>query len=236
MATAGDEINAALRLIGQLAEGQTPSSATSQDCLAAFNQMLDSWSIERLSVFNTQDQVFTWPANTATRTLGPSGNFVGTRPVLLDDSTYFRDTASGISFGVQFINQAQYNGIPLKTVTSTYPNLIWVNQENPDIRMTVYPVPTTSLEWHFVSVEELSQVATLNTSLVFPPGYKRAIKYNLACEIAPEFGVEPSPTVQRIAMISKRNLKRINSPMDLLSMPYALISNLQRYNIYSDTV
>jgi hypothetical protein len=60
--TAGDQINGALRLIGQLAEGETPSAATSQDALTAMNQMLDSWSSERLSVFSTQDQVFTWPA------------------------------------------------------------------------------------------------------------------------------------------------------------------------------
>jgi len=53
--TAGDQINAALRLIGQLAEGETPSAETSQDALAALNQMIDSWSIERLSVFATQD-------------------------------------------------------------------------------------------------------------------------------------------------------------------------------------
>ena len=64
--TAGDQINGALRLIGQLAEGETPSAATSQDALTAMNQMIDSWSIERLAVFSTQDQVFLWPASTQT--------------------------------------------------------------------------------------------------------------------------------------------------------------------------
>jgi hypothetical protein len=92
--TAGDQINGALRLIGQLAEGETPSAATSADALTAMNQMLDSWSSERLSVFSTQDQIFTWPASTATRTLGPTGDFVGNRPVLVDDSTYFVDPAT----------------------------------------------------------------------------------------------------------------------------------------------
>jgi hypothetical protein len=52
-------------------------------------------------------------------------------------------------------------------------------------------------------------------------------------EIAPEFGVEPSPQVQRIAMTSKRNLKRINNPDDIMSLPYALVSNRQRFNIFS---
>ncbi|MEY2916064.1 MAG: hypothetical protein RL454_993, partial [Actinomycetota bacterium] len=46
--TAGDQINGALRLLGVLAEGETPSSATSQDALNAMNQMLDSWNTERL--------------------------------------------------------------------------------------------------------------------------------------------------------------------------------------------
>ncbi len=234
--TAGDQINAALRLIGQLAEGETPSAETSQDALAALNQMLDSWSIERLAVFSTQDQVFTWPANNATRTLGPTGNFVGNRPVLLDDSTYFRDPQSGVSFGIVLVNQQQYNGIALKTATSTYPQVLWTNMTYPDVTMTVYPIPTRDIEFHFVSVEELSQPALLNTALSFPPGYLRCFKYNLAVEIANEFGVEAPPTVQRIAMSSKRNLKRINNPDDLMSMPYNLVNRrLRRFNIFAGT-
>lgn len=233
MATASDQINAALRLIGQLAEGETPTAATAQDALTALNQMLDSWSIERLAVYATQDQVFTWPVNTATRTLGPTGNFVGNRPVALDDSTYFKDAASGISYGIKIVNQQQYNGIAVKTVTSTYPQVIWVNMDMPDITMTVYPVPTKALEWHIVSVIELSQPASLTTSLSFPPGYLRAFKYNLACEIANEFGVEPPPQVQRIAMSSKRNLKRINAPDDIMSIPYSIVGTRQRFNIFA---
>ena len=231
--SAGDQINGALRLIGMLAEGETPSAATSQDALVAMNQMIDSWNTERLSVFSTQDQIFTWPASTQSRTLGPTGNFVGNRPVLLDDATYFRDAATNVSYGIKIINQQQYNGIAVKTVTSTYPQVMWVNMTYPDIEMYVYPVPLRPLEWHFVSIEELTQPAVLATTLSFPPGYLRAFKYNLACEIAAEFGVEPSPQVQRIAMTSKRNLKRINNPDDVMAMPYGIVANRQRYNIYA---
>ena len=231
--TAGDQINGALRLLGILAEGETPSAATSQDALVALNQMIDSWNTERLSVFSTQDQVFSWPPNVLSRTLGPTGDFVGNRPVLLEDSSYFKDPSSGISYGIKFINQQQYNGIAVKTVTSTYPQVIWVNMTYPDVEMYVYPKPTKVLEWHLVSVEELTKPATLATNLHFPPGYLRAFKYNLACEIAPEFGVEPSPTVSRIAMTSKRNLKRINNPDDIMSLPYSIVGTRQRYNIFA---
>jgi hypothetical protein len=233
MTTAGELIDGALRLLGMLAEGETPSAATSQDALFAMNQMIDSWNTERLSVYSTQDQVFSWAPSLISRTLGPTGDFVGNRPVLLDDATYFKDPANGISFGIKIINQQQYNGIAVKTVTSTYPQVIWVNMDYPNIDMYVYPVPTKVLEWHFISVTELTQPATLATTLSFPPGYLRAFRYNLACEIAGEFGVEPSPQVSRIAMSAKRNIKRINNPDDIMSLPYSIVGTRQRFNIFA---
>lgn len=234
MATsAGDIITGALRLIGVVAEGENPSPETAADALSAMNQMIESWNTERLSVFATEDQVFSWPATEISRTLGPTGDFVGNRPILVDDATYFRDPTTGVSYGLELINQQQYNGIALKTVRSTYPQVMWVNMTYPNIEMYIYPVPTRVLEFHFVSVETLSQPAILATMLTFPPGYLRAFRYNLACELAPEFGVEPSRQVSRIAMTSKRNLKRINNPDDLMSIPYSIVGTRQRYNIYA---
>lgn len=228
--TAGDQINRALRLLGVLAEGETPSASESRDALVALNQMLDSWDTERLAVFATTTQTFTWPAGQASRTLGPTGDFAGTRPVLLDTSTYF--VVNGISYPVQFINDDQYNAIPVKTVTSTLPEVLYVNPTYPDTTLTLYPVPSQDIEFHFVSVTPLSQPVTLTTELAFPPGYLRAFAYNLALEIAPEFGVQPSQDVRRVAVTSKRNLKRINNPNDVLSIPLPLVGG-GRFNIFS---
>lgn len=233
MASAGEIINGSLRLIGALAEGEVPSAETSADALMAMNQMIDSWNTERLMIYNTIDQIFTWPSDEITQTLGPTGDFVGLRPVALDDSTYYRDASTGVSFGIKFINQQQYDGIAVKTVTSTYPQVMWINMEYPDIAMTVYPKPTRALEWHFISVQELSQPATLATELAFPPGYLRAFRYNLAREIAAEFGIEPPRTVSQIANVSKRNLKSQNNPGDIMSIPYAIMVSRQRFNIYA---
>jgi hypothetical protein len=233
MTTAGDLINGSLRLLGVLAEGETPSAETSQDALLAMNQMIQSWNTERLAVFSTQDQVVTWPPSTISRTFGPTGDIVANRPVAIDDSTYFRDPANGISYGLKLINQQQYNGIAVKTVTSTYPQVLWVNMTYPDIEMYVYPVPTKVLEFHVVSVNELTQPVNLATDLAFPPGYLRCFRYNLACELAPEFGTEPSRQVQRIAMTSKRNIKRINNPDDIMALPYSIVATRQRFNIFA---
>ena len=233
MASAGEIINGSLRLIGALAEGEVPSAETSADALMAMNQMIDSWNTERLMIYNTIDQIFTWPSDEITQTLGPTGDFVGLRPVALDDSTYYRDASTGVSFGIKFINQQQYDGIAVKTVTPTYPQVMWINMEYPDIAMTIYPKPTRALEWHFVSVQELTQPATLATELAFPPGYLRAFRYNLAREIAAEFGIEPPRTVSQIANVSKRNLKSQNNPNDIMSIPYAIMVSRQRFNIFA---
>jgi len=231
--TVRELLNDTHRLLNLTASGNVVPEVNYQDNLRTLNQMLDSWNTERLSVFSTQDQVFTWPAGVLSRTLGPTGDFSGNRPVLLDDSTYFRDASTGISYGIKFINQQQYDGIVVKTVTSTFPQVIFVNNTFPDIEMFIYPRPTRALEWHFISVEELTEPATLRTVLSFPPGYLRAFRYNLACELAPEFGIEPLPQVQRIAMTSKRNLKRINNPDDIMSMPYSIVATRQRFNIFA---
>jgi len=232
MTTAADQINGAMRLLNILDQDDTADATQLANGLTALNQMIDSWNTERLSVYATQDQQFTWTAGNASRTLGPSGDFVGNRPVLLDDSTYYKNASTGVSYGVSFINQEQYDAIALKTATTTYPQVMFINMDYPNITMYVYPVPTTDLEWHFISVTELTQPATSVTTLALPPGYLRAFRYNLALEIAAEYGLQADPRVVRIADISKRNLKRINNPDDVMAMPYAIMTRRARYNIY----
>lgn len=229
--TAGDQINRALRLLGVLAEGETPSASESSDALMALNQMLDSWSTERLSVYKTTTQAFTWTGGYASRTLGPSGDFVGTRPILLDASTYYK--VGDVSYPLMIINEQQYNNIILKTSTSNLPQVIYVNMDHPDVTLYLYPVPSQDIDCKFVSVTPLDEPASLVTVLAFPPGYMRAFAYNLACEIAPEFGVEPPPQVKRTAATSKRNIKRINNPGDVMVMPGALAGNRYSGNIWN---
>lgn len=229
--TAGDIINSALRKLGVLAEGEVPSAAESADCLTTLDQMVESWNTERLSVYSTMDQVFTWPGSQRSRTLGPSGDFVGTRPIAMDEATYFK--YAQISYNLKFINQEQYDSIPLKTSNSTIPQMLFVNTSYPDVELFLYPVPTGDLEFHFISVDPLTELAALTTVLAFPPGYSRAFVYNLALEIAPDFGANPSQDVRRIATVSKRNLKRINDPQDVMSFPNPILGAPRGYNIYT---
>jgi hypothetical protein len=231
MTTVKDIIKSSLRLIGVTASGEEPTPEELRDSLEALNLMLDSWSTENLMIYSTQDQMFIWPTNRTSQTLGPTGDFVGSRPVRLLESTYFKDIANGISYPITQINEEQYNRIASKTATSEFPVYILIDATMPNITMSLYPVPTKELEFHFVSAFELKVASSYEDVLLFPPGYERAFKYNLACELAPEFGVGVSNEVNRISMVSKRNIKRINKDDSLMEMPEFLAA--KQFNIYS---
>lgn len=234
MATVNELIKRALRLLGVLASGEEPEASELSDAIVTLNQMLDSWSTERLSVYGTTEQVFTWPSGEATQTIGTNGDFAGVCPVQLSAGTYF--VLDGVSYTVTIINQDQYASIPVKTISTQIPVFIFPNMlissAEPVLQMTLYPVPSQDLEFHFISVVPIAQLAD-GDDVYVPEGYLRAFVYNLALELAPEFGTTPSLDVRRIAGVSKRDIKRINNPNDVMNLPVALVSKHVGGDIYS---
>lgn len=221
-------IYSSLRVIGQLAEGETPSAATFSDSLLAFNQLIDSWNTERLSVYCLAEHTFTWNSDDVSVTVGPSGDVDITRPIKVDYATCY--VMEGISYPLYFINQEQYSDIPSKDLDGAVPRALLVTMNNPDITLTLYPKPSQDIEFHLFYTKALPYPVTAETELSLPAGYLRALKFALAVEIACEFGVEPSSTVKKIADNAKRNLERINSPPDVLSMPFRIFGNGNIYN------
>lgn len=53
--TARDLINDTHRLLNLTASGNVLPESNYQDNLRSLNQMIDSWNLERLAVFSTQD-------------------------------------------------------------------------------------------------------------------------------------------------------------------------------------
>ena len=234
MSTAGDVIDAALRSIGQLAEGETPSAETSNDCLDLLNQMLDSWSTERLMALYLQSEAFTLTGGTASYTVGASATFNTTRPISIDDGSY--TVINGISYPLRGINRPEYDSIPVKATEASFPNVFYYSAAYPQGTITFYPVPSSAITFNMVSWKQQTQMAALATVFSVSPGTLRAIRTNLAIEIASQFGVEPPQSVVRTAMQSKRNLKRVNAPNDVLSMPQGILRRLGQGNIYGDIV
>lgn len=81
MAKPIDIISRALKDIGALASGETPTPEEAQDALDMMNDMLDQWSNEDMMVYNTTEIIFPVVNGQTQYTIGPSGdigsNFTG---------------------------------------------------------------------------------------------------------------------------------------------------------------
>ena len=215
MATVQTLIDRSLRLIGVIASGDSPTSDETADCLTALNGMLESWRNNRLFVHAFTESTLTMTVGDASYTIGPSGDLDTTRPVKIE-SAFMR--VSGVDYPVSVVGKDRFDMIPDKTLTSDLLEMVRYNPTMPTGTLSVWPVPSVANVLHLTLWSPVASFSAATDAVSLPPGYERAITYNLAIEAAPEFGREPSNTVQRIAMESLANIKRINS-RPLISYP-----------------
>ena len=74
MTTPYDIISRALKDIGALASGESPSADDAQDSFDMLNDMCAQWSNENMMVFYKTEIIFQTVQNTVQYTLGPSGS------------------------------------------------------------------------------------------------------------------------------------------------------------------
>lgn len=208
MATAQTLIDRALRLIGALASGDSPTAQESADGLISLNNLLESWQAEKLLAYALTDTAFTMTAADASYTVGPAGNFALTpRPSKIED-VYIR--SSNIDYPVELIDFDRWNAIPSKTVTSEIASKAYYEPSLPTGTLQLWPVPSAANSLHIVTWTPCSDLAALSTTVAFPQGWERALAFNLAVEIAPEYGANPSDAVMRGSVESKAIIMRAN--------------------------
>lgn len=230
MATALDMIKKSLRLISAIGQANpTPTAGQATDSLAALNSMLESWSIQRLFVYKIYDETVSWTSGQSSRTIGSGGNFSTTRPSrVLDGFTRI----SNIDYPYRSIDKDEYDAIANKTIQSSYPDVIYYDNTASLGVLYAYPVPNATLSIHLNTWKQLQSFAALTDVVALPPGYQRAIEYNLAIELQGEYPDLPLPdSVVRIAGQSLADLKRFNAPV--ITSKIGLSGG--RYNIFSDT-
>lgn len=230
--TGRELITGALRLIGAIASGETASADEATDALSALNGMLDSWSLEKLILYARTEEVFTLVGAQQTYTIGSTGDFNTTRPLSIEEA---RIRVSNVDYPVEIIGLEKWSAIANKTLTSTYPIMLYPEFTNPLATLKFWPIPDAANSVVLWSWKTLTQIATLNTTIALPPGYERALRYNLAIELAPEYGKSVSAEVASSALESKSNIKRINFKPAMLFVDSALLGgrNGKGFNIYT---
>lgn len=217
--TVAELIRGAFRTLGVLAAEETPSTAEQTDGLATLNDLLDSWAGERLALFATLRSTYPLTPSLSPHTIGTGGTFNATRPVRVERASLY---SAGSESPLVLLSDAEWQATGGKTSPGT-PSALWVDTAYPLMRLFLNPVPTAADSLVLYTWQQLGRFASVHVDFDFPPGYARALRYNLAKEMAPEYGVSLSAEAADIANESKASLKRINQRPSYLRCDAAVV-------------
>lgn len=231
--TVRDLINGSLRLLGVLASGDDASAAEATDALTSLNDMMDSWKNERLMVYAILPMTFSLVPGKQSYSLGPAADWTMERPTELDQISYLYTTNGSpvINMNVPLLNLDQWNQILVPSTTSTIPQWAYLDDALPARNLMFYPVPNIVNSVNLFLWKQVDGFPDINQTIALPPGYQRALRYNLAIEMAPEYGKEISQAVAAVATESKNAVKLKNiKPMYLQCDQSLLSPDFQGWN------
>lgn len=231
MTTVNDIISGSLRLIEEIGAGQSASADDAADCLSALIAMIDSWSIQGGSIYTETIETFNLTGATS-YTIGSGGVFNTTRPVKIRAATYTLSGADTYEENLEVLSMEEYAYQTDKTV-SGYPKRVYYDAGYPLGKFYFLPIPSSGV-FKLFSEKPLTNYTSVNDSIILPPGYERALRYNLAVEIAPEFGKQANQTVGMIAFESKNAIENKNTENDKNTMVAdPAFMGESNFNIYS---
>ena len=213
MATVNEILTRSLRLLQVLEASEAPSFEESQDSLETINNLIDSWANESLMLFARVEHSIPFVQGQTEYTIGAAGDFNVTRPVsngIMNAFTRDVDT----DWPISEINSDQFQTIPLKSIEATYPYHFYYRPDFPVGVITVWPAPGANLTFVINVKDQFTAFPAVSTTVNLPPGYVRALEYNLAVEIAPEYVKNVNAAnvqfIQQKATESKEYIKNTN--------------------------
>lgn len=193
-------------MLSVLGSGESLQADEAADALKVLNNMLGSWSAEGGLVFHTAQETFT-PTGAVSYTIGTGGDFNTQRPLRIV-SAFISDGSADTP--MQQIGVTEYNDIANKDIVGRSYSFYYDNNY-PLARIFFYPIPSGTYTVTLYSIKPLSSFASQTTAYNFPSEYEDAIVKNLMVNLAPYYGVEPTPNQLRLARDSKNIILTNNS-------------------------
>lgn len=202
--TALNIIEGAGRLIGVIRKSEAMSADEAADGLVALNDMMASWSNNSLVVYNRVSESFTLVSGTAAYLIGASQTWNTVKPIKIIEA-YVRENTT--DYPLQIISDDEYHAIQDKATTSNVPEYLMYNNAHPYGTITFWQTPSAANTVRLLSEKVLTAFAATSTTVDLPAGWNKALKYNLAIALAPEYGVQVDPLVLRGAKEAKDDIK-----------------------------
>lgn len=231
MATARDIVTRSLKLIGVVADGETPTAQELSDGLGSLNDMLDSWSNDNVIIPYHTIEEFSLTAGKSRYSIGSSGDFDTIRPIEINKISY--KDSSGFEIFLDKLTVEKWAEVRIKSIESSIQNCFYVENTYPHDYINFYPVPNSTNSIVIYSQKPLMSFSDLNTELTLPPGYSKAIRYNLAIEVAPEYGKEPNVFVLNGSSDSLKKIKNKNRRPRYIKQDLAVRAKSGNFNYYT---
>jgi hypothetical protein len=207
--TVQDFLISALRLINVGAAGETPGTGELADALSAFNDLLSAWNADHRTIYTVVNRTHTLTAGVESYTMGTGGAINAPRPIKIESAGITH--LNGLRTPVEPIGSQDYAVIPEKTARSRQPLQIYNDNDYPLATLYLWPAPAGAVTLDLNAWEELTGPLALADTLALPPAYNRALRYNLAVDLAAEWGKSVAAEVGAIAKESKADLFALNA-------------------------
>lgn len=235
MATTLDILNSAGKLIGVLASGETFVNNEAQDAFNTLNTMLDGWTTQNLLQYAKTVELQTLVVNQQSYLMGTgAADWSTPRPQKIEDINFIQTSGTTtLDLPIEIVNQDQWAAIAIKAIVSNLPTRVWIQYTYPYATLNFWPIPTVGNQVRIFSWKPLIDFASLTTTLSLPPGYQKALIYNLACDMAPQYGRQLDPVIIEEAVGSKMNIKRMNNPVTLMGNDPGVLPKRSTWNWFT---
>jgi len=189
--TRDELIQAALRLLGVGHRGESVPASEIEDASQALNIMLKAWQADGLQLWKREEKSITLTASKRVYTLGPTGDIVMQRPLRLLEAVR-RDT-SNIDVPLTKLSKNEYYGLSDKFSEGTPVSYHYDPQlDNGDLYLWQVPSTTTAAEYTIEIVYHLpfEDMDSATNNFDCPVEWLQAIKFGLALDLAPEYGID----------------------------------------------
>ena len=208
--TAADIIKLALKDIGVLGEAESASAYLVADGLTTLNQMLAEWQLTGVNVFAQQDLTHAVTGATS-YTIGLATADITATPPARITAAFLR--VDGIDYPIIILDTfEEYNSIIQKTLSGSYPEFLYYNQDDPKGVIYLYPQPTVGT-LHLIADVDFPVYTSSADSLSIPTAYELAVRFSLGELLAFTMGAQLSKRYTAQAAKSRRMIQRSNFRM-----------------------
>ena len=167
--------------LGAVASGEQLNANEAADGLDAFNDVLETWSLDKLAIYGSEPTTFSSAVGQRVYAIGAGAFGFASRPVNeVIDATC---TINGVDFPIGIWTQAEYDRVALKNqLGGIVERLLYIN-DFPLGKVVLWPVPNAIFPITINATAVLTNATSVGQTISYPPGYARALQYAVALEL-----------------------------------------------------